>query len=74
MENYRIIGIAFVIFLFFIVLYYRLSHKYIKDKYGLKVWSHWPSKLYYWQAAVLYSVGGTALVMYALKWSQVVVF
>jgi len=69
-----ILLLAFGIFLSLIFLYYKISHRYVKKEYGKKAWKHWPSQLSYWQAAVLYSVAGTALVMYALKWTNILTF
>ena len=74
MEHQSIVFIALLIFLIFIFLFWRLTRGYAKKKYGRKMWTHWPTRLSYWQAAILYGIGFTVIVMYLLKWGTVLTF
>jgi sterol desaturase/sphingolipid hydroxylase (fatty acid hydroxylase superfamily) len=67
MEKKWILLIAILIFLIFTVLFWWLTSGYAKKGYGKKMWDHWPTKLSYWQAAILYSIAFTAITMYLLK-------
>ena len=69
-----VVVLAISIFILFTFLYYQLTRGYAKKEYGLKIWKHWPSQLYYWQGAILYSVGFTAITMFLLKWINVLTF
>jgi len=66
--------IAILIFLVFAFLFYRLTNNDAKKKYGTKMWKHWPTRLSYWQGAILYSVGFTIITMFLLKWGNVLTF
>ncbi|RIA09178.1 hypothetical protein OE09_1007 [Flavobacteriaceae bacterium MAR_2010_72] len=72
MEKQWPVFIAISIFLIFIFLFWKLTSGYAKKGYGTKMWKHWPTRLSYWQAAILYSVGLTTLTMVLLKWSNVI--
>lgn len=74
MEKKGIAIIGVLIFLIGVFLFWKLSRGYAKKVYGEKMWNHWPTKLAYWQAAILYSVGFTAITMYLLKWGQVLTY
>jgi len=72
MNKILILGIA--LFLIFIFLFWLLTRGYVKKKYGTKMLNHWPTRLAYWQAAILYSVGLTFVIMYVLRWTNVLTF
>ncbi len=74
MEKTWIFLIAVMIFLVFIFLFWALTSGYSKKKYGIKMWKHWPNRLSYWQAAVFYALGFTAITMFILKWAHVLTF
>ncbi len=74
MENKRILLITILIYLIFIFLFWMLTSGYAKKKYGIKMWKHWPTRLSYWQALVLYSTGFTAIAMFILKWLNILSF
>ena len=74
MEKKWILLIAILIFLVFTFLFWRLTSGYAKKGYGTKIWNLWPTRLYYWQAAILYSIGFTAITMFLLKWGNVLKF
>jgi len=71
MEKTWILLITLFIFLLLVFGFYKLTRTYAEKEYGPKIWKHWPSKLYYWQAAVFYSLGGTALIVLLLKVGEV---
>ncbi|WP_156112503.1 hypothetical protein [Lacinutrix jangbogonensis] len=74
MEKKWVLLIAILIFSTFVFVYWKLTRAYGKKVYGTKMWRHWPTRLSYWQGAVLYSIGVTAITMFLLKWSNVLIF
>ena len=74
MEKKWILLIAILIFFIVTFLFWRLTSGYAKKGYGTKMWKHWPTRLSYWQAAILYSTGITILIMFLLKWTNVLTF
>ena len=74
MGKIEVFLIAILIFLIFTFLFWILTRGYAKKKYGTKMWKHWPSRLSYWQAAIFYSIGFTFIIMYLLKWGNVLAF
>lgn len=74
MDNIRIIAIAVVIFLLLNALFYRILNGYVTEAYGKKWMTLWGNKVYLWQSMIFMSTAGTALVMYLLKWSDVLTF
>lgn len=74
MEKIWILLLAILILLLFILLFWKVTHRYTKKKYGAKNWKQWSSKLSYWQAAILYSTGFTIITMYLLKWGHILNF
>jgi dTDP-4-dehydrorhamnose 3,5-epimerase-like enzyme len=67
-----IIGIA--IFLIINFLYYKSMKGYVKESFGKKWLNVWGNKVWFWQSSIFVSTGGTVLVMYLLKWSNVLTF
>jgi hypothetical protein len=74
MEKKWVILTAILILLIYIFLFWRLTRSYAKKEYGTKMWKHWPTRLSYWQAAILYSIGFTIITMYLLKWGNILTF
>ncbi len=74
MEKNWIILISILIFLTFIFLFWKLTRGYAKKEYGTKMWKHWPTRLSYWQGAILYSVGFTVITVFLLKWVNILSF
>ncbi len=68
MEKIWIFIVVILIFLTCIFLFWKLTRDYGKKGHGTKLWKHWPTRLAYWQAAVLYSVGFTVITVFFLKW------
>lgn len=69
-----IILIVLLIFLSYTFLFWKLTKSGVKKEYGLKMWKNWTVRLYYWQAAVFYSIGFTTITFYILKWTNVLSF
>ncbi len=74
MEKIWILLIAILIFLVTAFLFWKLIGVDAKKEYGTKKWNHWPTRLSYWQGLVLYSAGFTFLIMFLLKWLNVLTF
>ena len=74
MENKWILLITILIFVIFIFLFWMLTSGYAKKEYGAKMWKHWPARLSYWQGAILYSTGFTAITMFILNWINIFSF
>jgi hypothetical protein len=74
MEHFRIIAIAVAIFLLLNLLFYRTLKGYVTEAYGKKWLTIWGNKLYFWQSMIFMSTAGTALIVYVLKWSNVLAF
>ncbi|MEL6809972.1 MAG: hypothetical protein AAFP76_01405 [Bacteroidota bacterium] len=72
MERIWIIAIA--IFLVLGFLYYKSLKGYVKEAFGKRWLQIWGNKLYFWQSLLFISTASTVLVMYALKWSNVLTF
>lgn len=73
MENIWIIAIGlFLIILFF---YWRISKNYFKNEVFSKgTWKSGVTKLSYWQGAILVSSGATILIIFILKWTNILIF
>ncbi|WP_290468636.1 hypothetical protein [Lacinutrix sp. MedPE-SW] len=71
MDNFWMAITALLIFVTFIFLYWKLTREYGKNEFGSKLWRHWPTRLSYWQGAILYSVGFTFITVSVLKWINV---
>ena len=74
MGNIWTILITILICITYIFLYWKLTRGYGKKEYGTKMWKHWPTRLAYWQGAILYSIGFTFLTVFLLKWINVLTF
>jgi hypothetical protein len=67
-----ILGIA--IFLLINLLYYKSMKGYVKESFGKKWLNIWGNKVWFWQSSIFVSTGGTVLIMYLLKLSNVLTF
>ncbi|PTM08058.1 MAG: hypothetical protein DA407_09065 [Bacteroidetes bacterium] len=74
MEKKWILLTVILIFLIFTFLFWKLTSDYTKKGYGTKMWKHWPTRLSYWQAAILYSLGFTIITLFLLKWGNILTF
>ena len=66
--------IAGVLFLILGFLLYRSMRAYVRKTYGKKWLTMWGNKVYFWQSLLFSSMASTALIMYVLKWSNVLTF
>lgn len=66
--------IAISVFLISLFVYWRVMRYYSKKEFGRKMHKQWNSRLYFWQGAIFTSTGITFLVMFVLKWANVVKF
>ena len=74
MDKIWIIITAIAIFLIINFLYYKGMNGYVRKSFGKKWLSVWGNKVYFWQSSIFVSTAGTALVMFLLKWSNVLTF
>lgn len=66
--------IAISLFLIITFLYYLLTSCYVEKEYGKKMWKQWGTRTFYWQGALLVSGGVTVLIIFLLKWLNVLTF
>lgn len=66
--------IAIIIFIVVIFIFWRLTVDGYKKEYSEKMRKVYGSRLYYWHTAILISGGITFLLMYALRWLNVLNF
>ena len=73
-------GITWVIIiaisLFFIItfLYYKMTSGYAEKEYGKNMWKQWGTRTFYWTGALFVSGGVTVLIIFLLKWLNVLTF
>lgn len=66
--------IAITIFGLTNFLFWKLTHVHLENKYGKKYFNNWTSRTYYWQGAIFVSTGVTALIIFLLKWAEIITF
>lgn len=71
MEKYLVLLIAISLFLIITFFFWAFTSGYFKNEYGGKMWKLWGTKTFYWQGAIFV---GTILIMYLLKWANVLSF
>jgi len=74
MEKKWIIILATVIFLILSFLYYKSMTGFVREKFGKNWLKNWGNKVYFWQSLLFVSVASTALIIYLLKWGNVLTF
>ncbi len=65
---------AIAIFLISIYFSWKILCYYNKKQLGEKMYKKWNSRLYLWQGVIFTSTGATFLIMFLLKWTNVVAF
>ena len=55
-------------------LFYHVLKGYVKESLGKRWLSVWGNKLYFWQGLIFVSVAGTVLIVFLLKWTNVLIF
>lgn len=53
---------------------YKILDGYVEEAFGKKWLTLWGNKVYFWQTIIFLSTAGTAIVIYILKWSEVLAF
>lgn len=71
MTNFWFISIAIATFLLVNFLHYRIMKGYVKQEFGKKWLTIWGNKMYFWQSSILVSTAATLLIMYLLKWTNI---
>jgi hypothetical protein len=74
MEKIWIITIATGTFIIINFLFYKALNVYYKNEFGKKMWKLGGTKVYFWQGSIFVSIAGITLIMYLLKWLNVVTF
>ena len=74
MNKIWIIITAIAIFLIINLLYYKIMRGFVKESLGKKWLSVWGNKVYFWQSSIFVSTGFTVLIIFILKWSNVLAF
>jgi lysophospholipid acyltransferase (LPLAT)-like uncharacterized protein len=74
MEKFWIIIIAIAIFFLINFLFYKTLNVYYRNEFGKKMWKRGGAKVYFWQGSIFVSTAGTFLIMYLLKWGDVLTF
>ncbi len=74
MENIWVITTATVIFLILGFLFYKAMTGYVRTSFGKKWLKIWGNKLYFWQSLIFVSIAGTVVIMFLLKWGNVLTF
>ncbi len=74
MEKAWLIVIAIIIFTILGILFYVSMKGYVSEAYGKKWLTLWGNKLYFWQSLIFSSMAGTVLILYLLKWANVLTF
>lgn len=72
MEKNWVLAIA--LFLIITFLFWRITNGHFKKEYGNKMWKLWGTRTFYWQGAILLSSGLTILIIFLLKWTNVLTF
>ena len=74
MDKIVFLLIAVAIFIVFLFLFNKIVAVNAKKEYSKKEWKHWPTRLNYWQAAILYSTSFTVVTVFLLKWTNILSF
>lgn len=74
MDKIWILILAVAIFLTINLLYSKFLRGYVRKNFGKHWLRVWGNKVYFWQSSIFVSTAGTAIVMYLLKWFQILTF
>jgi hypothetical protein len=74
MEKAWIVVIAILIFSILGLIFYISMKGYVSEAYGKKWLTLWGNKLYFWQSLIFISIAGTVLILYLLKWGNILAF
>ncbi len=65
---------AILVFLGTIFIYWWIMRSYSKKELGKKMYKQGYARLYFWQGAIFTGTGVTFLVMFLLKWANILTF
>lgn len=74
MNKVWLIAIAITLFIIVISLFWRITASFRKKEYSQKMWKLWGVRTFYWEGAIYISTGITILIMFILKWTNVLTF
>ena len=74
MDKIWIILIAISLFLISIFVFWLITAGHRKKEYGKKVWKLWGARTFYWEGAIYVSTGVTILILFILKWANILTF
>ncbi|GAA4304119.1 hypothetical protein GCM10023163_28150 [Aestuariibaculum suncheonense] len=74
MGKFGVILIAIILFLVMNILFYKVLAGYYKNEFGKRRWSLGGSKTFFWNGSIFFSAGVTCLIMYILKWINILTF
>lgn len=74
MEKIWVIIIAIALFLIINFLFWKTLNVYVKKEFGEKMWKFRGNRVYFWQGSIFVSTAGTILIMFLLKWANVLTF
>ena len=74
MDNIWLLLLAIGTFLVLSLIFYRIMRGYVKESFGKKWLTLWGNKVYFWQSLIFMSTAGTFLILFLLKWGNVVTF
>ena len=66
--------IAILLFLIVTFLIWKFTKEYVKNVYGKKMFKQWGTRAIYWHGALFVSGGLTVLIIFLLKWTNVLTF
>lgn len=69
-----LILIALSLFLISISVFWMITARFRKKEYSKKMWKLWGARTFYWEGAIYISTGITILVMFLLKWANILNF
>ncbi|MFD1095596.1 hypothetical protein [Salegentibacter chungangensis] len=55
-------------------LFWKLTSGHFKEELGEKSWNHWRTRLYYWQGTIYASTGITFMILFLLRWANILSF
>ncbi len=72
MEKIWVIAIS--LFLIITFLFWRSTSGHFRKEYGKKMWKQWETRTFYWHGVISFGGGVTVLIMFLLKWTNVLTF
>ncbi len=74
MEKIWLVLIVIAVFSVSGFIFYKSMRSYVREEFGKKWLKIWGNKIYFWQSLVFASGATTVLVLFLLKWAQIVTF